>query len=190
MQPRSRQILDAAAEAFHEHGFHGVGMDELGRRAGLSGSALYRHFAGKDQILAGLLDEALDELATAAAVQLDDPRDDLARALGHHVRFTVTHRHLVSVYQRESRSLVEPYRNSFDRRRWRYVERWQILVARRFPAMGTHEVAVLTQAILGTVFSMTSWPRRQADDAGVATLLTLLVGGIDAFDPRSDHPIP
>ncbi|MDX6428827.1 MAG: hypothetical protein QOE54_1193, partial [Streptosporangiaceae bacterium] len=34
---RDRAILDAAAEAFYEKGFHGVGVDELGARAGLSG---------------------------------------------------------------------------------------------------------------------------------------------------------
>ncbi len=184
MQPRSRQILDAAAEAFHEQGFHGVGMDELGRRAGLSGSALYRHFAGKDEILAGLLDEALDELAVAASVQLADPHADLVRALEHHLRYTVTHRNLVSVYQRESRSLAEPYRRSFDRRRRRYVVRWEVLVARRFPRSAPDQVAVLTQALLGSVFSMTSWPTRRVGDAdGVATMLTLVTNGILGFDP-------
>jgi AcrR family transcriptional regulator len=52
---RERQILDAAAALFYEKGFHGVGVDEIGQRVGISGPALYRHFKGKDQILAALL---------------------------------------------------------------------------------------------------------------------------------------
>lgn len=186
MQPRSRQILDVAAEAFHEHGFHGVGMDELGRRAGLSGSALYRHFAGKDEILVGLLDEALDELAGAAAPRLDDPAADLTRVLEHHLRYTVSHRHLVSVYLRESRSLTESSRRSFDRRRRRYIERWELLVAHRFPTMTAEAVATLTQALLGTVFSVASWPaRRAAAPDTIDTVLTLITTGLAGFDPNS-----
>ena len=56
---RDRKILDTAAAVFYEKGFHGVGVDELGTRAGLSGPALYRHFSGKDEILATLFNEAL-----------------------------------------------------------------------------------------------------------------------------------
>ena len=48
---RQRKILDVAAQLFHEKGFHGVGIDEIGRQAGVSGPAVYRHFKGKDEIL-------------------------------------------------------------------------------------------------------------------------------------------
>src|ERR1700750_3294603 len=76
---RDRQILDAAAALFYEKGFHGVGVDQIGERVGISGPALYRHFSGKDEILATLLNETLDELITAAAAVYDDPQQDLER---------------------------------------------------------------------------------------------------------------
>ena len=65
MVDRNRKILDTAAELFYEKGFHGTSMDELGTRAGMSGPAVYRHFAGKDEILASLFGEAMDELLAA-----------------------------------------------------------------------------------------------------------------------------
>ena len=75
---RERRILDTAAAAFYEKGFHGVGVDELGKRAGLSGPTLYRYFSSKDEILAALFSEAMDELVSATAMVHDDPLADLA----------------------------------------------------------------------------------------------------------------
>ncbi|WP_063739621.1 TetR/AcrR family transcriptional regulator [Pseudonocardia halophobica] len=157
---RERRILDAAAELFRERGFHGAGMDELGTRAGLSGPALYRVFGGKSEILAALFNEAMDELVGATAPLLADPEADLRRLVHHHVRFTIDHRALVSVYQREDRSLVDPWRKEFDRRRRRYVERWERAVARAAPAAAPTAVAAATQGCLGAVFSLAYWPGR------------------------------
>lgn len=52
---RREQILREAARLFAERGFHGVGVDEIGAAVGISGPGLYRHFAGKDAMLAELL---------------------------------------------------------------------------------------------------------------------------------------
>src|ERR1700759_54163 len=52
---RREQILKEAAQLFAERGFHGVGVDEIGAAVGISGPGLYRHFAGKDAMLAELL---------------------------------------------------------------------------------------------------------------------------------------
>ena len=48
---RREQILAAAAELFARHGFHGVGIDDIGSAVGISGPALYRHFRSKDAML-------------------------------------------------------------------------------------------------------------------------------------------
>jgi AcrR family transcriptional regulator len=183
---RDRTILDTAADAFYEKGFHGVGVDELGRRAGLSGPALYRSFAGKDEILATLLNEAMDELMGAALPLLGDPALDLDRALRHHILFSIHHRPLVNLYQREVRSLVEPWKRSFTRRRQQYTERWEALLAGRFPDLDATEIATTTQATLGTIFSISYWPQRtaQAPDV-VEQLMKLLTRGFRALEPAS-----
>ena len=167
---RERLILEAAAELFHDKGFHGAGMDELGTLAGLSGPALYRHFAGKNEILAALFTEALDELVGATAALLPDPVADLRRLVRHHVDFAVSRRALVAVYQREDRSLVEPWRKEFDRRRRRYVERWQIAVGRAAPGADAAAVAAATRACLGTIFSVAYWPQRILREAAPVDL--------------------
>ena len=52
---RREQILATAADLFAARGFHGVSVDDLGAACGISGPALYRHFASKDAVLAEML---------------------------------------------------------------------------------------------------------------------------------------
>jgi AcrR family transcriptional regulator len=183
---RDRKILDTAAAVFYEKGFHGVGVDELGTRAGLSGPALYRHFSGKDEILATLFNEALDELLSATAPVYSDPEQDLDRLIRHHVGFAVEHRHLVNVYQREDRSLVDPWQRQFDRRRRHYIDRWEAIVSRCFPRATSAEIAAGTQACLGVIFSVAYWPAKLAEMPGLAELVADFARkGLTALTPAS-----
>jgi AcrR family transcriptional regulator len=179
----ARRILDAAAAVFHERGFHGAGMDELGSRAGLSGPAIYRHFSGKDEILATLFDEAIDELLSATATVHEDPVQDLIRVVRHHVQFAVTRRQLVSVYQHEERSLVDPWKRRFARRRQQYVTRWEAILARCVPSADPTRVAVGTQSCLGLIFSISLWPSKLAATEDLADIVTgIVLGGLPGLD--------
>ena len=59
---RDRAILDSAKRLFYERGYDGVGVDEIGAASGVTGPAIYRHFTGKEEILATLFDEAMVRL--------------------------------------------------------------------------------------------------------------------------------
>lgn len=164
-------ILDTAATVFYEKGFHGVGVDELGTRAGMSGPTLYRYFSSKEEILAALFNEAMDELVSATAMAGEDPVVDLARLIRHHVGYAVSQRQLVTVYQREDRSLTGPWKRHFNHRRQQYVARWEAVVGRCGPGAAPAEIAALTQAILGMIFSIADWPPQTAAIPGLAELI-------------------
>jgi AcrR family transcriptional regulator len=168
---RERMILDAAAAVFYEKGFHGAGVDELGKRAGLTGPTLYRYFSSKDEILAALFNEAMDELVSATAMVHDEPMADLARLIRHHVGYAVSQRQLVNVYQREDRSLTDPWRRHFNHRRKQYVARWEAIVARCVPGAAPADVAALTQSILGLIFAIAYWPPQTAEVTGLGELI-------------------
>ena len=155
---RERKILDAAAELFYESSYHGVGVDAIGDRAGLSGPAIYRHFTGKDEILATLLNETLDGLISSTAAIYDDPRQDLDRLIRQQVEFTMAHRHLINIYQREVRALAEPWRRQYVRRLEQYAARWEAAITRCYPQASPHAVTLAAQAALGLIHSVTFWP--------------------------------
>lgn len=152
-----------------------MGVDELGTRAGLSGPSIYRHFSGKDEILATLLNEAMDELLAATRPTGEDPDAELWRALRHHIDFALANRQLVTLYQREVRSLAEPWSKSFAGRRGQYTRSWEALIAGCLPALSPGTVAATTQACLGTVFSVASWPERALAAPDVREMLLELV---------------
>ena len=52
---RRDEILEIAVGLFAARGYHGVSMDDIGAAAGVTGPALYHHFAGKEAMLAAAL---------------------------------------------------------------------------------------------------------------------------------------
>src|SRR5919198_4587799 len=120
--PRQQRILDAAAELFYERGFAAVGVDEIGARAGVTGPAIYRHFSGKDEILATLFDQALDGLLTVTAGEFTDPQEQLEHLIRRHAAFVIGERRLAAILIQEGRSLAEPYRGRLQQRERRYLD--------------------------------------------------------------------
>ena len=191
MVSRDRQILDTAAALFYEKGFHGVGVDEIGERVGISGPALYRHFSGKDEILATLFNEAMDELISATAAVYADPHRDLERLIRHHVEFAISHRHLVSVYQREDRSLAETWRKHFDRRMRQYASRWEAALQRCYPDAPPAHIAAGTQAAIGLIHSVAYWPVKvvKGDDDLPDLLCRLVTQGLTSLEEPAAAPV-
>ena len=91
---RDEQILAAAERLFFERSFDGVGVDEIGKAAGTSGSAIYRHFPNKDAILAALFDKVLDTLLVRIGEPVDDPHADLERLLNAFTGLVASHERL------------------------------------------------------------------------------------------------
>lgn len=75
-------LVAAARELFAEHGYAGVGTEEIVKRAGVTRGALYHHFNGKEDLLRAVLHELARELAeasaTAALAETDQWRQILA----------------------------------------------------------------------------------------------------------------
>ncbi|MGV0735076.1 TetR/AcrR family transcriptional regulator [Mycobacterium syngnathidarum] len=150
---RDEQILAAAERLFYERGFHGVGVDEIGVTAGISGSAIYRHFSGKDEILAALFDRVIDAVLLGVGAAKDDPREELEHLVRTFVQFAFTHQRLTGVWEREERALVEPYRRRYRRSQRPYLDRWLQCLGECYP---TADRAELTTALRGVLALLTS----------------------------------
>ena len=104
-RPRNRRelILAAAADLFAKHGYAKVGMSELADAVGISPSALYRHFAGKQDVLATVLAGGVDSARDLVlGLDLADPGAAAAALAAH----ALDQRHLPLMWQREARDLT------------------------------------------------------------------------------------
>lgn len=180
---RRDEILTAAAELFRERGFHGVGVDLIGKRVGVTGPAIYTHFSGKDEILAALFDVAMDGVEMDGEVSAE-PRAELEARIAHHARFVVERRDLLAVWAQEHRSLVEPYRGRFTRRMRRFAATWEAAIAACHPDADPIDVATAAQAALGLMNSVARWPPSLLRGDEVADRLARhALGAVDALGP-------
>jgi AcrR family transcriptional regulator len=175
--PKSRQamILKAAKELFYERSFAAVGVDEIGQRAGVTGPAIYRHFAGKDEILATLFDDAIDRLVEVTALQSEDPWEELEALVRGHALFVLSERKLAGVKIREERSLAEPYRRGLHRRERRYVERWIATLERCFPERDKEELTTAAHVALGALNSVATWSAEAVKGEQTPEIITAVV---------------
>jgi AcrR family transcriptional regulator len=77
---RRQQIFDAAAELFSQSGYHGVTVDSIAQRAGISKGNLYWYFRSKQEIFRLLLEQATEKFFGPVAETLDSdtaPREKL-----------------------------------------------------------------------------------------------------------------
>ena len=146
---RRRALLAAAAQLFAERGFERVSLDDLGAAVGVSGPAVYRHFAGKQAVLAallvdasaGLLDGARAVLAERDAgadadvdadgefprdgeASIRDARASLRALVAFHVAFAVENPDVIRVQSADLESLADADRRTVRGLQRQYVELW------------------------------------------------------------------
>lgn len=150
---REQQILRAAEQLFHERSFDGVGVDAIGRAAGISGAGVYRHFGSKADILAALIDQAADTLLAELPEPDPDEWLELQQLITAHVEFAVNHQALADIWQREHRVLEATRRRSFERRQRRYVDRWVACLERCCPGRARDELLAAIRALHSLITS-------------------------------------
>ena len=76
---RRREIIDAARMVITERGMQALTIGSLARAVGVSEGAIYRHFRGKKQILAGLIEDIDHKLTRRMDLIDGDPDSGLKR---------------------------------------------------------------------------------------------------------------
>jgi AcrR family transcriptional regulator len=91
---RRQAVLEAALDAFAEHGFSAAGIEDVRRRSGASVGSIYHHFGGKDGLAAELYVGGLrsyQEGLLGALEQSDGARDGVEAAVRHHLGWIAEH---------------------------------------------------------------------------------------------------
>ncbi|WP_372345707.1 TetR/AcrR family transcriptional regulator [Streptomyces sp. KL116D] len=104
-----KAIIEAAREEFSEQGYGATSIRNIAKRAGVSLSALYYYYKGKQELLVAILDDGLDAYFGACDTALqaagDDPAEQLEALVTATVRFRIEHPVKSSIVLTEGRSL-------------------------------------------------------------------------------------
>lgn len=180
---RKAALVAAAADLFAAQGFAGTSVDEIGTAVGLTGPALYRHFPGKDALLAAVVGD------TVAAFAVADPPGDLAEVVAAAVAVALDDPARLATYVRERHRLVGDDRAALGRAERRLYRPWRAVIQAAAPGLDDEAVASRQVAALTAMSEVAAQPRELARPA----LDRLLAGSMVAVlttPPTPGGPAP
>jgi AcrR family transcriptional regulator len=187
---RRAQILAVAAQLFAQRGFHGVSIADLGAAVGVSGPAIYRHFPGKEALLAELLVGISEHLLAGGreiVAATPDPEQALAALIAFQADFAGREPELIVVQDRDLANLPEPARRRVRRLQRTYVETWVDTLRRLHPGLSTEEARVAAHAAFGL---LNSTPHSGRSAQAPALLRRLAQAALDGLaDPAGGQPV-
>jgi len=180
---RRGEILAAAAALFAQRGYHGVSIDDIGAAAGMSGPGIYRHFPGKDAVLAEMLLDISQRLH-AAGGRLAESAPDAAAALDAllrwHIDFALSEPDLITVQSRELANVTEPARRQIRRLQRLYVEEWVTVLSELSPGAAPARLRTAVHATFGLLNSTPHSAAELAPAAAAELLYTMARAALTA----------
>lgn len=152
---RRQTLLDAAARLFAERGFNGVTIEELGAAAGVSGPALYKHFVGKQSMLAALLLDASTGLLSGGRRVVEQEMGEAAldALVSFHVDFALRNADVIRVQDRDLDSLLSSDRHAVRALQRQYVELWVNVLEELHPTVAPALLRTRAHATFGLINS-------------------------------------
>jgi AcrR family transcriptional regulator len=165
-RPRNRkeQLTDAAAELFRRHGYHGVSVNDIAAAAGVTGPAVYRHFRGKQDVLAHVLLSGMDRfgLVTDEALAQDRPLHSLVEAVS---ALAVERREVTALWRWQGRHLDKADQIKIRKRGSELMGDWISAVRDTRPELSLADAELLSWAALSVFGSVAdhrvTLPRRR-----------------------------
>ncbi|WP_432837462.1 TetR/AcrR family transcriptional regulator [Dactylosporangium sp. CA-092794] len=182
---RRQLILTAATRLFGARGYEHVSIGDVAEAVAVGPSALYRHFAGKDELLA----EVIKDIVDGFTAQIES-QTDLARTLSAAASFTLDQRPIGVLWEREARHLPAEAQAAI-RERIRHARRRLIHgVHAARPELPAHHADPIGAAVVAVLIS----PSFHAIDLprpGYDALLTQLANrALGASLPEPPDPAP
>jgi AcrR family transcriptional regulator len=191
-RPRDRkaQLAAVAAELFRARGFPGVGIKDIADAAGVTGPALYRHFADKQAILAYVVLSGFEDMEAATTEALSDavpPADQLEVLLTRLAAQAVERREIAALWRWEGRHLPKEDQREIARRSALALTAWSKALLARRPELPGEDAELLCWAALSVFGSVSVHHTSVARRRFAQLLVELALGVLDATLPT---PVP
>jgi AcrR family transcriptional regulator len=167
-------------------------MADIGAAAGITGSAIYRHFDGKSAVLVAMFDHVIDDLSREAGEIVASGGDALVILRGliqTQIRFVLRDGTLAQVYHNEVANLPEEDRHRLRRKQRLYIEEWVHVLAQLRPDAGDATVRALVHASVGAIQSVLFYQSGLTDDQLAALMSSIAEASLFApMRARGDDP--
>ncbi|MDT7798241.1 MAG: hypothetical protein QOI78_1674 [Actinomycetota bacterium] len=166
-RPRNRRalIVAAAAELFVRRGYPHVAMGDIADAVAIGPSALYRHFRGKQELLAAVVEDALTALAVTGFAEL--------------AAATLDRRDVGVLWQRESRHLDPAERHRVGKPLRRLARQLAGQLRDGRPELTADQAALLAWSVLAVLVSV-SFQRVDLPRPAYDELMTSLAAAVAA----------
>jgi AcrR family transcriptional regulator len=175
---RQAALVREAARLFADRGFSGVSLEDLGAAVGVSGPAVYRHFANKQALLGAILvgvSEGLRDGGRSVVAQHDDAVRQLDALVDFHVDFALDEPDVIRVQDRDLASLSNSDRSRVRHLQREYVDTWISVLRAVHPERSEGDLRVRAHACFGlinsTPYSLRASRAASVDDAVVRDVL-------------------
>jgi len=155
---RKTQLAQVAAELFRARGYHGVGINDIAAAAGLTGPALYRHFADKQSVLSYVLLSAVRDMeaeTTAALSTLERPSgEQVDQLLSRIASASVERRDVAALWRWEGRNLSPEDQREIGKRSSTLLTTWAKVLLDVRPELPGADAELLCWAALSVFGSV------------------------------------
>lgn len=195
-RPRDRkaQLAGLAAELFRARGFHGVGINDIAAAAGVTGPALYRHFADKQAVLSYVVLSGIDDMETATTETLtavDIPGPDQVNALLRTLAAqAVERREIAALWRWEGRHLPKEDQREIRRRSGAVLAAWSKALLALRPELAADDAELLCWAGLSVFGSVSVHHTSVAKKRFGQMLVELAQSVLHVTLPGPGEPVP
>ena len=132
-------------------------MDDIGSAAGVTGPALYHHFAGKEAMLVAALIPVSEGLLNGGKARVArhpaDAHAALVDLIEFHVEFALANPAVIALHLHELDRLPDEPRRQIRRLQRLYVEEWVVVLSTLRPELQAGEARVLAHSAFGLMNS-------------------------------------
>lgn len=156
MSARAQHIARAAARLFAERGYGATSVDDIGAAVGVSGPAIYWHFASKQAMLAAILtdiSERLLEGGLRCAAESASDAETIERLVAQQVDFALLEPDLIVVHTRELHHLEAADAHRVRALQRQYLDVWVAALEGERGGVPRNRIAAGVQAAIGLVNS-------------------------------------
>ncbi|SIO90786.1 TetR/AcrR family transcriptional regulator [Nocardiopsis sp. JB363] len=173
---RRERLLQSALTLWAEYGYTSVGIEDIGSRAGVATSGVYREFESKEHLLAALLargDEWVRYDMHRALGRASNPDEGLTTLLASYVDFVADHHTYVTILLREARHLTGQAREQSKQTQREYINEWVTLMRTVVPDLPEAEARLRVGIVVNVANDLARTPKLRALPASRAIMKQL-----------------